>query len=196
MSLVCLFFFSLATSLGIGLSREVFDWDGSGIANIPVPGAAPIVDAEAVSRDLVLRRNMRCRESVAMVRARSKDLPQPEFVNRQSFPVTTRSRSGAGRASTGLGRLVVHSGQSGSARGTRRGHRKRGRLGLHCVAIAHRRSRAASRCWWRLVLLLSLGNRRSTRSGSNGSSELGGGLAVPSAGGDGSGTRGSPGYST
>lgn len=42
MSVFCLFFFSLETSLGVWPSSEVFDWDGSG-----VPGTAPIVDAEA-----------------------------------------------------------------------------------------------------------------------------------------------------
>jgi len=44
-SVLRLFFFSLATSLGVGLSNEVFDCDGSGIINA-VPGAAPIVNAE------------------------------------------------------------------------------------------------------------------------------------------------------
>ena len=71
-----LFFFSLP---GVGLSSEVFDWDESSIAK-PVPGRAPIVDAEAEadrstgSGFTLFSDRTRC-ESIAMVRAQPEDLP-------------------------------------------------------------------------------------------------------------------------
>ena len=110
---------SLATSLGVGLSKDVFNWDGSGIAN-PAPGAAPIVDAEAEAGRSAgsgfwwITSFSDGTRDAANARPSSTQRSSPARICR-----STRSGAGAGRASTGLSSKVAVPGDS------RREQRKR-----------------------------------------------------------------------